>query len=390
MRAWASLAASLALLGMTCPAHAEPGAGPAQAFAAARADLAGHDDGFFVDDPTSVPAFRRQWLAAEAFTADFLSAHPDADGPALNKALAGLDPTLGVSRVQLDPTSVLVGLQLGEQGDVFILTGPSGKQNVAWRLADMGHPADAALRAWADESALGSCRDNRPDADWADCGGIYPAFYPLPDAADGARRFALVGTYAQPGGETVSAQLSFWRWDGHAPTLSLLRTYSSLLDSSDIKLVGDSMRVPVKGEFKSFLSCGSCAGRQGVWRFKLTANGVQDLGEAMSFPWLDAVDHAYELGRQHLVAPDLISAQVSQFIAGQIAEGEPNGAIMGSLDGWMLAKDHRRLCVSTNDGGAVVFTLQVRGGRIFLQSATKAGDGSCSEAVHWPGAASGS
>jgi hypothetical protein len=78
-------------------------------------------------------------------------------------------------------------------------------------------------------------------------------------------------------------------------------------------------------------------------------------------------------------------------IAKVVAEGDAASKWpMGSLDDWVLSADRRRLCVATDSGGAVTFTLARTRAGLTVTSAQRIGDGLCSDVVHWPGATSGS
>jgi len=360
-------------------------------FAAARAALAPHDDGYFLDDDPSAPdLLRAVWQVGEDAAASFLKDHPTASEAEIKAALGSLDKDLAVDVIRLDDRAVIVALQLADQGDVFI-AGPGG---VPWRAGQSGSATGefAPLQAWTEAAARGACRQKLADANWADCGGLAPDIVRLPDGVDGARRFALIGAYSQQAGETESAQLSFWRWDGAAATPLLLRTYQFKIELDEgLRVSGDVAALLVKDDFKSFISCGACAGRQRTWRFRLTADGVQDLGQTSATPELDLIDELYDRAVHGRSVAGLASPAAAAVIAKVAAEGDRMSQWpMGAFDGWMLSADGRRLCVAADSGGAVVFSLARTGGAIIVSAAMRVGDGVCEKAVHWPGATFGS
>jgi hypothetical protein len=390
MRAWLLAVCCAITWAGAAVAQTAPADWP-RAFAAARAALAPHDDGYVLDDDPAAPdLLRKLWQMGEDAAAAHLAQHPAASDAEVKAALQSLDKDLDIGVVRLDGRSVLVSLQLADQGDVFIVA-PGA---VLWRA---GQPSPAAgefapLQAWTEAAARGSCRQAPADADWANCGGLAPQVVGLPHGAGSERRFALIGAYAQAAGETESAQLSFWRWDGHSATPLLLRTYQFKIELDEgLQVSGDLALLMVKDDFKSFIACGACAGRQRRWLFVVNAAGVLDLGETSLTPELDLVDDLYDRAGHHRSLAGLASPAAAAAIAKVAAEGDAASKWpMGALDEWVLSRDHRRICVATDSGGAVVFALARTRRATVVSSARRVGDGLCHDVIHWPGATSGS
>ena len=376
----------------SAPAFAET---PAAAFAAVRASLALHDDGYQLDNDPSAPALlAAQWKQVESAAIESMAAQPGIGAADLKQSLSLIDKDLTVEAVRLDAHAVLVSLKLDGAGDVFIVGSNGGGVMTLWRMAEapVAGRAMAPLQAWAEVSAPRDCRAKRPDADWADCGEIWGGIGRLPDGAAGERRFWVRGVYAQQAGETESGQLSFWTWDGLRATPRLVRVFGFKIELDEGPTVaGDRVSLPIKEDYRSFLTCGACAGRQRVWTFRLTGDGVRDLGKQSLVPELDLVDTLFQRTVRREPLGGLATAAAARAIRRDARQADRRGRWpMGTLNDWMLSADRRNVCVATDWGGAVTFTLARRRGRLTVTSAKRVGDGICSDVIHWPGATSGS
>lgn len=358
-------------------------ADPAHDFITARAELAKHTDeaGFLDDDPRTPMVIRRVWGAAETVAR---SSGSEAQAEA---TLASLDKDMSVFATQLDPSSLLFGLSINGIGDVFIVE----HGVVAWRLGDT--PAAGSLKpllAWDLRASKSDCAEKHPDTDtWYACSPLgVTSLGRLPDGAAGLHRFWIDAAYVQAAGETDSGQISFWAWDGaHAKPLMLhIFEFHIELDGGPT-LAGHLLSLPVKDEFNSFFSCGACEGRQRVWRFEATPSGIRDLGKVSKVPELDLIDSLYSRAFTHQPLGSR-AVPAAQHAIEASAERADHSRSMS--DGWALSADRRRLCFSTDAGGAMLFTLRgTRTGPV-VASARPLGDDGCGDLVHWPGATSGS
>jgi hypothetical protein len=331
---------------------------------------------------TPARAAPASWRAEEGAATNLLD--QSADTAALTAAFARRDKSIDVRALRLDPDAWLVSLSRWEDStDVFVAAWRAGAYRIVWRLGD-NQPTGALepLRAWSLAGAQDDCRARAGDAHWADCGPIAPELGRLPDAADGARRFWLNGVYDQEAGETESGQLSFWTWDGHGATPLLVRVYGFRIERDEGPTVaGDVISLPVKDEFATMYVCGACDGRQRVWRFRLTADGVADVGERSLVPELDLIDAAYVRAiRGHPLAR-LATPAAARVIKRQARQADHGK--LGSIS-WEMTRDRRRLCLSTDLGGAALFTLARADGRTRVAAARYLGDNDCSYLVHWP------
>ena len=334
------------------------------------------------------------WTANEAVVAGLLD--KGAGATELKAAFASRDKTIDVSALRLGDRAWLVTLsRFEDSADVFVLTQTAARYATAWRLgeAEAGAGGDLApLLAWTPAGAAADCRDRAGDANWANCGPIAPDIGSLPSTATGAPRFWLIGTYAQEAGETESAQLSLWRWDGKAAAPLLVRPYQFKIEEDEgLSVSGDAIALPIKDDLKTMLVCGACSGRQRIWRFRLTPEGAADLGQRSVRPELDLADEVFDRLVTRKPLGGLAGASASRTIAVRLtANGASGRWPMGMLEQWMLSRDRDRLCVATDSGGTFVFTLSRGGQRETISSARYVGDGLCHDAVHWRGAASGS
>ena len=333
------------------------------------------------------------WRAEESVVARLLD---EGAAPAeLSAAFAKQDKTIDVSALKLSQRAWLVTLsRFEDSADVFVLAPGAERYGVVWRLEDSA--ADAAgdlkpLRAWTPAAARDDCRQHLPDADWADCGPIAPETGPLPAAANGDARFWLFGTYAQQAGETESGQFSLWRWDGKTATPLLVRTFQFKIEEDGVPTVsGEIVSLPVKGDFKTMLSCGACSGSQRLWRFRLSADGAQDLGQQSLTPEVDFADDLFDSASHRRSLAALASPAAIRAITAHLAFVTHSQWPMGTLEEWILSRDRRRLCLATDGGGTWLLTLTHDHGALRVAQARYLGDGVCHDSVHWPSASRGS
>jgi hypothetical protein len=342
-----------------------------QAFAAANAALAPHDDGFgFLDDAPASPALlRARWQAWRAWAVDFLTDHPAAAAPQLAQALGALGQDVSAEAVGLSPGVFLVSMSFNGGGDVFVVAASGGGPRIVWSLGE-ATPAAGPLRAWSAEAAATGCRTARGDGKWAECGPLDGSIGRLPDSGAGQPRFYVNATYLQLAGETVAGQLGVWTWTGAGATPLLTRTYSYMLDQPQfLRVSGGTLKLRVKDEFKTFFACGACEGRQLDWTLRLTPAGVDDLGRVSLTPELDLVDQLFDRAFHGRPLADIASPSVAAAVSRKAAAirrsnaGLDNPATLGMLDGFRISGPPaaRVVCLATDGGGTFRFTLA--GGR---------------------------
>lgn len=210
--------------------------------------------------------------------------------------------SLGVSGMRLDPNSVVFSAGIDDLGTFFILRRTAAGGYVT--ALDIGNPASwraphapIQLMDWVTHSS-------RP---------LSARLLRLPAAANGDRRFAVVGTFAQAAGATQGFQVSVWRWNGRSARPLAALNLAQMADEPLVVRVGRRRLIlHAKTAFHSFWSCGGCVGRQVAITIGLERNGAR-LGAARSLaPALDLAD-AFD-GRAFrcrpvgpLVAPDALA-----------------------------------------------------------------------------------
>jgi hypothetical protein len=360
------------------------------AFQAAEIALAAHSDGFSLDgEPKTSSLLTQLWSIAGRWAVDFINEHPSATTAELTASIRTLSPQLGAAAVKLDPRTFLVSMHSGEIGTVLIIAERGHRFEIAWTIADdtASRPRDFdVIAAWSADRALDRCRQHVADEAWATCGPLFATTGALPDERDGSHRFFVSGTYAQPMGATVSAQLSLWRWTGGTAVPLLARIYGYMIDQEHgIRVDGDILHVGIKGEFKTFTVCGACDGRQMDWTIRVGPDGIEDLGEASLVPELDLIDTLLDRLIKQEPTTDIAAPAVARALAATIAQVRKDAArsgyppSLGMLMGWKATTrgQQRRLCLSTDSGGTYLFAIDTIQGKPRLSAAENLGDAEC-------------
>ena len=336
----------------------------------------GQDDGFALDaTPGAAGVLEAQWAAVRRWTALWLADHPGAspkDLSAAAKSAAGLE----LDSLKLDSASLLVTAESEALGTAFVLRrGADGRYVTATAFDEpgtWGGGGPPELAAWRSDRASGRCHADRSKAGWAACGPITPAAATrLPDEADGARRFAVVGRYVKEMGATDSYQLSIWRWSGRAAEPLLTYTLAQMADEPVIAGVGSGrLAVREKGEFKRIDTCGACSGRQLEVTFDLPGRGARPAGTRSLVPELDAVDDLYDRMFRSAPTDDLALPAVARALRATVQARRAEAARyrsdprLGMLMSWQVshAAGGTNLCLSIDALGASQrFTLAPRG-----------------------------
>jgi hypothetical protein len=372
---WLVITAAGAAMAAATSAVAGDLASAKRDFVAARAALTPHFDGFSLDKTPQAPALlKREQAVIQQWAVDYLDTHPGATAKQVAAAIRGLGTDLYSSAAKLDGQTVLISAWLDEAGQAFIIVRRGGRFELAWTAADFAeaHVRPTDLRyAWSLKAARGTCRDQPDGPERTRCGPVYGAVGKLPDGPDGAHRFFVDATYAQPMGATVGAQLDVWEWDGRDAKPLFVKGYDYMIDQRGPgpTVRGDRLVTRVKGDFTTFFACGGCEGRQMDWTLRLTPGGVEDLGETSRAPELDLVDEAYDRIVRHKSAETLASPQVLAAMTRTVAGADPPDKTgyfgLGMLDDWRVteAGGVRRLCVAVDAAGTQVFTIGMKAGR---------------------------
>ena len=355
-----------------------------QAITQAAKDVTGASsgsDGFALDDARDAPALAAQWSAIRHFVAVLFDRRPELSEAALRQEgkRAG---NIALNLVRLDRDSVLIGVEAEAFGDAFVLRrGADGHFAPALALDESGPwvVGASALAAWRPDRAAAECRDSKDPAGWQRCGPMtFHNATALPPEADGSRRFAIVGRYVKPAGATDAYQLSIWRWNGHGAAPLLVRTFEQVADQPILVRSGPhDLTIHLKASHKSFIACGSCAGRQMEWRFALPARGVLAPVERSLTPDLDLVDALYDRLLHARPAADLAAPAVIAAIAPSVRAllqdaDEKGDASLGLLDGWKASRSAKGaviLCVAADAlERPLSFTIIARNGRKWISA----------------------
>jgi hypothetical protein len=344
----------------TAPAVARDVATVRAAFERAEAALSHHSDGFAIDDDPQAPALLRQeWSVTGEWAADYLTAHPAASEAELVAAIRELSPNLTAESIKLDPTTFLVSAYVDEIGTVFIVSARGDRFAQAWTIADAAAHRPIGfdvLGAWSADKARGNCRQSLPQKAWNTCGPVFGSIGKIPNQEDGSPRFYIDGTYAQGAGATVGAQLSLWKWTGLTAELLYAKTYGYMIDQAvGTRLDGNFLRVRVKDKFGTFFACGSCEGRQMDWTLRIDPDRIEDLGRKSVVPELDLIDSLYARLIEKKPVTDIADPAVVEALKPVLAGLRKRGMLMD----WKVTGDgpRRVLCISTENGGAYLFTI---------------------------------
>jgi len=192
----------------------------------------------------------------------------------------------------------------------------------------------------------------------------------LPDEADGARRFAIVGRYLKAMGATDAYQRSIWRWSGRIAKPLLVYRLAQMADDPVISGVADgALKLHEKAGFKRLLACGACSGRQRETTFDLLPRGVRRAGTRSLTPEIDMIDDLYDRRFRAFPAADLASPSVLSTLtpivqkALQDARTDKLDPILGLLMRWSLAREAglSTVCLSADEiGFPQIFTIDAR------------------------------
>lgn len=360
MKTSRALLAVIALAAAASAGHAVAQQDPRSALEQAATQLKPHTDGYVLDnDPASPDLLAGLWQAVRAEAADNAS-----NGAAqLCKALSRPGLQLSSQCLQLEPGLVLVSAGYGEMGDVFSVTDAG---ETPWSIGESPLPDNATflpLTAWQARRASASCRLSDRGA----CGPVHAQLGRLPKDAAGNPRFFVDATYAQAAGATVRGQLSIWTWRGAGAQPLYVQDYEYYMDQpAGVRLQGDRLLVREKGEFKTFVSCGGCEGRQMDRAIEIGPDGVRDLGEVSIVPALDLIDDLLDTLVHHRPTGALASAQTAADLKAIIDKSDignmdqASGVSFGMLESFRISGGGpvKRVCLVLDEVGGLDFTVE--------------------------------
>ena len=372
------------------PASAQDDAAAKAAFHAAEAALNHHFNGVFLDDDPRAPGLLKAvWRLVKQWAVDYLNRHPAATATELKAAIGTLSPDLNTEAMRLDARTVLVSVSLTSLGTVFIIADRGHRFGIAWDITDTAARPPRGfgmLATWLADRARPTCRESPRVSVQESCGSISGTIGKLPDQRDGHHRFYLDATYGQPMGSTVAAQISIWKLTNRTARPLFVKAYNYMIDQSrGTRVVGDVLHLAMKTRFKTFFVCGPCEGRQLDWRIRIGPDRIENLGEKSLTPEVDLVDTLFDRMLKRKMTKDIATKAVTAVLkphidkvrkeAGSSGLGDALGYFWGSAV--TVRNGRKKVCVSTDNGGTFLFTIDSGGSKLRLSTAQYRGGETC-------------
>lgn len=334
-----------------------------------RAEVEGPGAGSFdrYGKPEIVSALGRFWVLAQAWTGEYLDAHPQASAREIEADLASLasEGDLKPSAVRLTDDAVVISIDWGFHGTVFVLSrAPRQPFKAAWdiRAEAAKDPHKPELAAWL---------ATVPGVHAGPLGGRVLA---LPPTRSGRPRFLTDAVEHDRMGLSVPGQIGVWEWKGNEAVPELLQGYVTT-GAPNAKLQDDRVLVPTKESTRMFFTCGSCQDPQGIWTLRVTPEGVEDLGHAFADPLVQFVDDLLDRVAHGRDATALASPSASAHLAETLAgirerQGPGDTLGLGMLRGWKVQGpgDHRVVDLAS-DRAHLLLTVEQRAGKPYVTDA---------------------
>ena len=363
--------------------HAET---PTQRFKAAYTEWSAHrPDGMTWHDDSgdAVAALNAMWSAVTQVGVDFLAAHGAADAQDLSHELASLlpetnprlGPPLSADSVEIRPGLFLVAFNSYPAGTVFAIGRNSrGAAAVIWNLSLGGAQINDPLHllaSWHSSRAGNTCVTKNAYASGV-CGPMTSvSIGSIPPSGNGEPRFYISATNAKDMGATNDEQISVWKWASSGPKLEWINLYAKGGEEetvpNGVEYKNGMLRISEKHEFRTFTSCGSCAGRQMIRQIRVTPDGLQDQGLKSVHPELDLLDNLFRKIANGQAATAIASPQVVDFLRpllmaaqGESRQIDPNWFSVGMLTGHKMTPHVKgySLCFQADELGPLSFTLE--------------------------------
>jgi hypothetical protein len=181
----------------------------------------------------------------------------------------------------------VVSVGYPRMGTFFIVSkNDAGQYHDAWNIFDI------ALKHYASKDEIGYwaylCSVAYSDAP------LVGSAHPLPCSSSGAARFYVDAFAALEAGGTFPKQLGVWEWDGLTAKPLLVRNYLSSFESGEVTFNGSELRIPTKGHYKRFFSCGQCTEPLVIWTVRVDPEGVSDQGLQDAIPEVRLADELWD------------------------------------------------------------------------------------------------
>ena len=190
---------------------------------------------------------------------------------------------------------------------------------------------------------------------------MIPHLGSLAPTRGGHARFYVDGHTGTMGGGTFRKQISIWEWDGRIATPQFIRSYFISFDTGRNEFADGMLRIPIKGDYKSFFSCGGCPEPEIVWTLQVTPDGVRDLGKKHVVPELQQADELFDRLLHGRSTRDLASPRVAAKLRKLVDYGpDPGLHQLGMLMEWHVTADGLELLVDDVDCGPLRFRIEKR------------------------------
>ncbi|MBI2568678.1 MAG: hypothetical protein HYV63_16780 [Candidatus Schekmanbacteria bacterium] len=319
------------------------------------------------DEKTLYPSLRKLWTLI-GHRGAMQRTHNPKWGPAdLVTDLEGLGSRAKQSEVKLSvealelargaETALVIAVNCDFTGTVLVVAGNDSEPfSLRWNLKDVAaenHALDNETGHWAFEP---------PGRHYAGGPLAADSLLALSPARNANPRFAVVALSHPGAGGTYPRQLGIWEWNGADAIPLLIDSYLvSFGTPAAVQISGDVLAVATKEEvFNSFGSCGACPDAEGVWRVRVTADGVQDLGHELLVPELAVVDAlVQELGRGADVS-DKMSPATTAALRAVIPHDDGERVHLGQHNVRAASRsgDETRLRLFTDETGLLQFTFR--------------------------------
>jgi hypothetical protein len=244
--------------------------------------------------PVPVDLLGKAWQAIGLWSLDFLNSSPDANVSQLIQRIEELNKLpknedkwqafkLYTDAIRFDDgtrTVFVLSANFSRRGNVIIFQKINTEPfRLAWSIKDTARASkNHNINVWDDATDI-----------W---GGLLTGYADLlPKTSKGHPRFYLAATTHPWAGGTIAKEISVWEWTGKKAVPQFTSFYDDSIDSpGDIKLSGNLLKIGLKAEPKTFITCGSCVEPQATWNLKITPTGVEDVGTDFKQPEYKYID----------------------------------------------------------------------------------------------------
>jgi hypothetical protein len=293
-----------------------------------------------LDNPRVPALLREGWDVAGQWAAAYLEVHTTASRRDLVGIFDGFAPaprgvksqfgdfleyseySLSGSAIRIGPSVYVVeasyGVEFPTGTFMVVARGRDGHFHALWNIKDL------AEKHYAQRDEIGR---------WMHL--VRRAYYngpltvsrilPVYASTKGHARF-LVDAYQGADGGTILGQLSIWEWDGSEAKPLLVEAYEYAADFGGLQFDGKMVRISTKGELNAFFSCGMCPEPRSVWKVRITADGIEDLGHQFLQPEIAWADELLSRINRGEGVTDIAEERVARILTARVREGQTDAA----------------------------------------------------------------